>query len=926
MAAIATTPYPTSLISNKYQFYCSDEATASGINLAYLAHPEGHSSKMDNSLGGRVTNRDTFLANLCKKYTDESFAWVPISDVVVAPREEQHRVIATVVDKPQSWIDAFPDLSASKKLSMLIYKYATIYLSRVNSKETANGVGVSLNSEALEIAAILRAHQNTNLADLTPEEKSEVDKVDLKSLIGGLDKSRDHFIVFSPPEFLYFALAYVDFRVFNLKGGGYLLTFGADSFELDNNFGLIKKSQTFDAKLYQHRMKVDFWSPEFAAEFAMYSRMIDMGKAGGNMFVVSVNFKFPPRDYPGMAEVKTLSGLTERITAMLKAANETTKAVIEVAAGLDWDQRSKGTLGLVYLLRRCPSADRAKYAKEIAIFFEKLTLPVTSALEFWIPEEDLTAINDSFYFCVETDKPLEGTWATVVQFLEGYGASRAIGAVCGALGSLTNLADEFNGDKVPSVAQWTAWLAVGREMRKREPSLNHNKEYAELKGYSAAPRGASTGRKNEKSLEDVQEFFPECYETDIMHYVGITANDHMLSNNWQFWLEAKEGDRALAEATFFGFDLKELKTPLPCDEYFELKNDVNFRGVPFEDLVTEDYVKDKRYFLYNDAYIIHSDNGGGYNPNNPFHKKSLPKADLWPVLEGKDFPKATAAEKGMYSYFSWCVAKYHYGIVKFHLDSTVTQEFWKIMGKRFLTQGKEFMIWKCGRLHNLELHFFFGTVAMMEVVPEVVVVPPGGAPKPEGAPDPAPVKQGLKVEKKEVVERIDRWSFLRAQAVVYITCLAAYSELHRNFVYFNPLLDLNPIDLVKLEAKEPTMFARMSKTRLGYTDHLYNPKPKTVVVKIDNREVTAIDAYVGGTKRLNTGISSVLNAADPAVAMAREAMLAAKRDTYVTVTKVAPHSAKVVTTPEEKTGRGRFFRNMKRRAKSPKSSTPPNKE
>jgi hypothetical protein len=607
--------------------------------------------------------------------------------------------------------------------------------------------------------------------------------------------------------------------------------------------------------------------------------------------------------------VSSIGSLTDRVLAMLRTANanEPGTSTIKVPVDLEWDQRSKGTIALVNLLKRCPEATRKQYAAEIAKVLEKVTSPISNMLEFWMPEEDIAAVNDSFFVYIDEEKKGEKMWLSVVDFLEKFGAARVIGVISGALARLTNLADDFNGSKVPSIAQWNSWLNTGRAMRKREPGDNINKEYAELPGYSAGPRGASTSRKNEKSLEILQDFFPDC-ECDIMHYVGITHNDHMVTNNWQYWMDVNDHVREKAEATFFGFDIKNLKAPLQCDEHFELKSGVNFREVDFADLVTEKYDDKKSYFLYNDAHIIHADKGESYNPNNPFHRKGVPEG--WPALVAKaDFATATPAEKGTYNYLSWCAAKYKYGVVKFHLDTTVSHLFWDVVGRRFLTKNKEFMIWKCGRLHNLEMHCFFGTRE-----PVTPTMPPPGAMETMGDVN-APL-----VIKKVATELEDRFQFIRAQAIIYWICLASYTEIHRNFIHMNPLLDLSPKELNKLEREEATTFARMCKARLGYTDHSYNPKPVPIDVEIDGHIVKAIPAYLGATKRLNTGISSVLNSEAPAIAMARQAMEAAKRDAYVSTARVA--SMVKVTTAKGRPGRNRFFRKVKSRSRSG-SVTPP---
>lgn len=281
--------------------------------------------------------------------------------------------------------------------------------------------------------------------------------------------------------------------------------------------------------------------------------------------------------------------------------------------------------------------------------------------------------------------------------------------------------------------------------------------------------------------------------------------------------------------------------------------------------------------MYSDAYIVHAQEGDGYNKSNPFHRLPLPPN--WPVLVGKDdFAAVTEEEEGLYSFFSWSAYRYQSGILKFHLDPKITQSFWSIIGKRFISAGVMCMVWKCGRPHNLEFHFFFSkVVGLKEIVPKKV------SDENQGSAD--------NVDKDEMAAphtqiNPDLYNVVRNQAIVYFTTVAAYTEVHRTVTFINPIVDLMSSRVDEARDRGESNFITMSSVVRGYRDVSFIPLPEVHEVDVNGEKYWAARAAKSGRGKLAKGISSQAFAEDPFNDAIREAMeLDEGADSFVEVTE-----------------------------------------
>ncbi len=882
----------TNLVVDGEVFCCNSKDTASYVNAAYPPGFAGSKSVAPNKVGGYITNKKEFLAYMSTTFDEEQFEWRSHSpsstDVVDAPSS---RSIAT--DEELAAIDTVRSWEIGKRMAALLWRFSYQYEKSSATTVTASSIATALSNDYLELAAILKAHGQVTLIAIDDKEKKALIDVELGPLFAAFSKSRENFVTYAPPEFFHFALGYSDFKVNYLEGFGYLLYFDIDFLIVDFNFGVIGKTPTFDSRLAQFNLKIDYWTPEFASIMVLIMKIMDV-QSSGSSYTVRVKFDFPPSDYPILKLSQAL--LSKTFDRLLKLIPEKERSVL---APNEWAPISKPTLTIASLLRKIPMEKLLPVVEMIADQFAASTSSLeVQKLDFPVVDEFMLGVNQRF-----TDGSgkrrvslflfSEQEFQVGAKKLRMTGIARAISLLAGAVRKLVTPESLYGEVRVPSVAQWKRLLKSGRAMRKKVPCEDVLKEFCILPEFPAEIKGGSTTSKLVRSLDVCLEFFPAALECDRLHYVGITPKDNMFGYLWARWFKAKKENFDAAASTFFGYDIRDLgKSVLEADNGFKMIQGDNFQTIAFEKLIAADFGTE-RHFLYSDAFIVHAAEGDGYNRNNPFHNLPLPTG--WPGLIDKtDYPSASDEEYGLYSFFSWAAYRYHSGIVKFHLDPKFSQGFWGVLGKRFLVKDKMCMVWKCGRPHNLEFHFFFSTVGVAVEKPldeekeEEEDLTEKGRETTEPKEQPAEVVEGKKeaMEAPKMVLNLDLYAVARGQAIVYFTCVAVYAEVHRTITFVNPIVDMYPSKVDKAHEAKKSNFAIMSSVVRGYRDVSFLPTPPVFDVTVNDQKHAAVRAAKSGRGKLAKGISSEIQAADPFQSAIRDAMAAEEEENaYVEATE-----------------------------------------
>ncbi len=308
-----------------------------------------------------------------------------------------------------------------------------------------------------------------------------------------------------------------------------------------------------------------------------------------------------------------------------------------------------------------------------------------------------------------------------------------------------------------------------------------------------------------------------------------------------------------------------------------LVQDKNFKTMPIEQLLASEFAHNKNYVLFSDAYVIHAKDSTSFVKSNPFKNADPP--GNWPKLIDRTlqdgYITCTDEERSIYNYFSWCAAKYCCGVVKFHLSDGVSPLFWEVLAARFRKMGKEYFLWKSGRVHNLEFDFYFGDLPDDDEVDPI----PAGIPEPGGSPidppvetsfintnptpssTPPPFKTTTATPVISDKPRLDagvkdRFFDKRYLILVYWIQMATYCEIQRTFSWMNPLVHW-PKD--QLDALGRDYREKIASVTKGYRDVSFNPAPPILNVPIGGNFVPAIVSVKKGTKKLDKGISAALN-------------------------------------------------------------------
>jgi len=876
IVSVPVASYRTTLVVDGEALYCSNKETAAYISDLYPPGSNGSKSSAENRAGGIITNKKEFLSSMFGTFAEEGFEFRAVSNTAVSTQiAPSSRTIAT--DDELEAIDMVRSWDIGKRMSGLLWRFSEQYMKRAGDAVTASSIATALSNDYLELAAILKAHGLTNLMPLDDQEKRSLSTIELGPLFAAFSKSKENFVIYAVPEFLYFALGYSDFKLLYLENYGYLLSFDIDFVLFDFNFGLIAKTPSFDSRLAQFNIKIDYWSQDFAAIMILLYKIIHVTSVG-TTYTVDTKMVFPPSDYPILKLSQAI--LPKMFDRLLKLVPEKDRSVV---APNEWAAISRPTLAVVAVLRKMDSAQLRAIVEAVADVFAASTSALeTVKLDFPMVDEMVLAVNQRFVDekgkrSVSQFLFSEREFQVGAKKLQMTGIARVISILAGAVRKMGTL-EGFYGDlRVPSVGQWKRWLKSGRAMRSKTPCVDVLKEYCVLPSFPAEIKGASTTSKVVRCLDVCLEFFPKALDCDVFHYVGITPKDNMFGYLWARWKKAKGGDHTVAAASFLGYDIRALgNTILEAADGFKMMQGDNFTTIPFEKLIANDY-GNRSHFLLSDAFIVHAAEGDGYNKSNPFHK--LPVPPNWPPLVGKvDFESATEEEEGLYSFFSWCAYRYQSGAVKFHLDPKISQGFWSIIGKRFMAANVMCMVWKCGRPHNLEFHFFFSRLI-------------GGSGKPatEQKEDPKEEKSsgdGVKaMAAPEVEVNLDLYVVVRNQAIVYFTTVAAYEEVHRAVTFINPIVDMMSSQADLARSSKASNFAMMTSVVRGYRDVSFIPVPPVQDADVNGSKRVAVKAARSGRGKLTKGISSQIHAADPFNDAIREAMaMDEEADSFVEVT------------------------------------------